>query len=343
MSLPREVSVDAVLELCGGHLLTPRRKCAVGCGGIRWLKGEIRHYAGVIPRIPLPPELALSPFTHREGLDAGLGKSRLRGSDLHASFRGVRTLGPPRDLAQLAHAFQTRAADNIFFCSITAARLMGVPLPWRIEGGSEIHVAVPAPARSPRTVGVIGHKFEIGSDDIRDWHGLRITTPERTWCDLAPILDVASLVAAGDYIIHWESPLASKGGLESALARHPGRRGKGKRYRAITLLNDRSESAQESFLRVIVVQGGIQGVKANLPIRTSGGYRYRADLAIPERMFILEYQSRFHDHTVEFRSDMTRTSRLEADGWHVMQVNRDDLDNPRELLQRIRRVLQTRR
>jgi len=107
-------------------------------------------------------------------------------------------------------------------------------------------------------------------------------------------------------------------------------------------MDDHSESPQESLLRVTLVQGGFNNVEANLPIRTSGGFNYRADLGIRSRKFILEYQSRFHDGSVAFRADMTRTSRLEADGWFVMQVNYDDLHNPRELVQRIRTVLHSR-
>jgi very-short-patch-repair endonuclease len=81
---------------------------------------------------------------------------------------------------------------------------------------------------------------------------------------------------------------------------------------------------------------------ANLPIRTSGGYGYRADLAFPDVKVIVEYQSRFHDTTKNFTDDMTRKSRLEADGWHVIEVNAPDLDDPAELIARIRRVLSRR-
>ena len=39
---------------------------------------------------------------------------------------------------------------------------------------------------------------------------------------------------------------------------------------------------------------------------------------------------------------MTRMSRLEADGWKVMQVNKDDVGNPVELVSRIHTTLRTR-
>ncbi len=293
-------------------------------------------------RVPLPAHLAGSPFAYREGIDAGLGRGRLRGGDLHRPYRGVRVAGWTPDLEQRARAFQRRAPGNTYFCSVTAAVLYRMPLPRRLERSLVLHVGVPAPVRAPRVTGVVGHKFQIEEADIRDWYGLRVTTPERTWCDLATSLTVPDLVAAGDYLIHWEQPIASREALYSAMLRHPGQRGHRRLVRAFPQMNDRAESRRESLLRVIVVNAGIPGVEANVWITTSGGYRYRGDLVIWERKLIIEYQSRFHDGTKEFDSDMTRISRLEADGWYVLQINNGDLGNPGELVQRIRKVLESR-
>lgn len=289
-------------------------------------------------RIPLPPALG-SPFTYQEGRTAGLGEGRLRGPDLHRPYRGVRVAGRASGVEERARAFQRRAPDNTYFCSVTAALLYRIPLPLPLEQSSLLHVGVPAPARAPRVEGVVGHKFQIEESDIRDWHGLRVTTPERTWCDLATALSVPDLVAAGDYLIHWELPLASREAMYSAMLRHPGQRGHRRLVRAFPQLNDRAESRRESLLRVIVVNAGIPGVVANVWITTSGGYGYRGDLVILERKLIIEYQSRFHDGTKEFDSDMTRISRLEADGWYVLQINNRDLADPAELVQRIRNIL----
>jgi very-short-patch-repair endonuclease len=295
-----------------------------------------------MPRIPVPAHLRQRPFARREGLDSGLGEKRLRGRDLAKPFHGARATDAPSTIAELAAAFQARASDNTFFCSTTAALIMGVPLPWRHESSALLHVGVRAPLRAVRAQGAIGHKLRIDDVDLREWGGLRITSPARTWCDLAPLLQLGDLVAAGDYLIHWELPLTHRGGLFAAMDRHPGRRGRANLLAAIDLLDERSESRQESRLRVLVTTAGVPGVVANMPIRTSGGYDYRADLAIPDKKVIIEYQSRFHDGAKEFRADMTRISRLEADGWYVIQVNKDDLDTPEELLQRISLVLSRR-
>jgi very-short-patch-repair endonuclease len=231
---------------------------------------------------------------------------------------------------------------DAFFCSATAAILLGVPMPTRVENSPLLHVAVPAPRRALTATGVIGHKLQVRDDHLRMLGGLRVCKPELVWCQLATILSLPDLVAAGDYLIHWRSPRTSVPLLREAVRAHPGRRGKVVLRSALELLNDRSESRKESQLRVVLAQAQLTGLVANLAITTSGGWKYRADLAFPRHQVIIEYQSDYHRDPVQFRADMTRISRLEADGWFVIQVNSDDLRDPIELVRRIRRVLASR-
>ena len=57
---------------------------------------------------------------------------------------------------------------------------------------------------------------------------------------------------------------------------------------------------------------------------------------------LLEYQSDYHSDPENFRADMTRRARLDADGWFVMLINANDLRDPGELIARIRTVLASR-
>lgn len=296
-----------------------------------------------VARIPLPAPLSHSPFTTRQGEDAGLSLKRMHGRDLQSPFRGVRTptVGP-LTFQDRCQTYRQKMPAHAYFCGPTSARIMGVPLPLRLEQSPVLHVAVPPGFRAPTGRNIRGHTLTTRPRDLRIWNGLPISGPESTWCTLGAVLNLAELVAAGDFLIHHALPLTTTAAIAEALNAFVGRRGLKTLRAALPLLNNRSESPQESNLRVIVVRSGIEGVVANFEIRTTGGYDYRGDLAIPARKFIVEYQSRFHDKTKEFRSDMTRISRLEADGWFVMQVNKDDLGNPSELLQRIGTVLQTR-
>jgi very-short-patch-repair endonuclease len=232
--------------------------------------------------------------------------------------------------------------SDAFFCSVTAALLMGVPLPSRLETSDLVHVAVPAPRRALVAAGVKGYKLQVDGSHVRMLGGLRACSAELVWCQLATVLSLPDLVAAGDYFIQRRSPRTSRLLLSEAVQTYPGRRGKVALRSALELLDERAESRRESHLRVILMQAGLDGIVANLKVTTSGGWNYRGDLAFPDRKVIVEYQSDYHRDSAQFRADMTRISRLEADGWHVMLVNADDLRNPAELVQRIRKVLSNR-
>ncbi|HWU58961.1 MAG TPA: hypothetical protein VN045_09605 [Microbacteriaceae bacterium] len=291
-------------------------------------------------RIPMPVELAHRPFSIRVGASAGVGYGRLRGADLQRPFAGVRNPSPyPLDLESLARTYQTRMPQHAFFCRTTAASLWGVPLPRTLQRALPLHVAVPAPHRCPRGRGVMGHTFNASDAEVRWLRGLPVTTPERTWFDLGAVLTLPDLVAATDFLIGRRSPLTTKRNLAGALAGYAGRRGRVALREALELADGWSESRKESQLRLICVNAQFSGLVANLEITTSGGFHYRGDLAFPKERVLLEYQSDYHGDIVQFRKDMTRRSRLEADGWFVMLINADDLHNPEELVARIRKVL----
>jgi very-short-patch-repair endonuclease len=178
--------------------------------------------------------------------------------------------------------------------------------------------------------------MKLAEGDTRLLRGVRISSPARAWCELGPDLQTPDLVAAADFLLARRSPLTSLSELSDSL--DDVRAGVRRLREALALADPRSESRRESLLRVILVTAGLTGIRANFPIRTSGGFSYRADLAFPEKKLILEYQSRLHEGEAFFR-DMTRKSRLAADGWLVIEINAYDLRNPDELVARVRTAL----
>lgn len=267
----------------------------------------------------------------------------MRGRDLEQPFRGVNIpAGSDTGITALCAALATRLPANAFFCSVTAAQLIGLPLPRTLEADRTVHLAVPSPRTAPTGRGIHGRSVRVDARDVQRGASFWMSTPARTFCELSAVLDVPHLVAAGDFILFRDSPLASLATITDTVARYPHGAGAATLRAAVPLLDGGSESPRESRLRVIMVTAGIAGLVTNMPIRTSGGHRYRGDIVIPARMVVIEYQSRFHESPVDFRKDMTRISRLEADGWVVIQVNADDLDDPQELVARIRRVLDSR-
>ena len=137
-------------------------------------------------RIPLPEPLSSGPFTHAEGLERGLGKSRLAGRDLARPFHGVKVPGAmPATVVERCRAFLLRMPPGAFFNSVTAAQIIGVPLPRPLELATDLHVATISPGTAPASRGVVGHKIQLMGADTRSWNGLVISSPERMWCELS--------------------------------------------------------------------------------------------------------------------------------------------------------------
>jgi very-short-patch-repair endonuclease len=292
---------------------------------------------------PLPRHLQDRPFTVHEGRGTGLTKDRMLSGDLHRPFRAVRSASPIRTIADRCLAYATRMSEVEFFCCVTAGELYGAPLPRRHELDERLHVAVPNPHRAPRSDGVVGHKYIVGAGEVCEWGGLRVSAPERMWCELGAVLAVEELVVVGDYLIGRKRSLSTSERLAQMLERYPDRRGRRRLKRAIALLDERSESPGESRLRVLLVENRLTGFELNFPVDvpgTRGGYRL--DFAFVNVKVAIEYQGAYHADEAQWRSDMTRISRLEALGWRVVQVNKDDLRNPEELVARIRSVLAAR-
>jgi len=227
-----------------------------------------------------------------------------------------------------------------FFSHATAALLHGIPLPLRQSRVPPVHIALPSPHRAPHAAGLVGHKLQIEPHEVVLLpDGLRITGAVRTWLDLGSQLSLADLVAAGDFIIHRRNPQASISQLAAALDRRRNRRGLGALYTALGMLSAFAESAPESILRVIILLAGLPEPRVNIDVTDRRGeFVARTDLAIAEFKLVIEYMGDYHRTSPgQWRDDMTRRSRLEAQGWRVMEVNADDLLDQVELIDRIRR------
>lgn len=291
---------------------------------------------------PLPPHLTNGPFSVAEAHDLGVTDGRLRSAHLSRPFHGVRAVAPPRDTLGRCRAFRPRMTEGSFFNSVTAAKLRGLPLPWRLDNQETIHVAVPNPSRAVRARGVSGHKVVLMGDDWSDLLGLRVASPARAFCELAALLSLAELVAVGDHIIHWRFAQMNRMQLETVVASYPGQRGRSRLHAAVRILDDRAESPQESIARTILVSARMRGFVCNHPV-TIGGHRVRIDIAFADLKVAIEYPGDYHRDAEQWRRDMTRRSILASDGWLVLEINADDLRRPVELVARVRRALETQR
>jgi very-short-patch-repair endonuclease len=291
----------------------------------------------VQPRQPLPAELARAPFAVERAYELGVRRGRLRGADLAAPYRGVRIPGTTPTLIQRCLALQKLLPDDAFFSHETAALIMGVPVPLAMERQQLVHVSVAHPRRAVQIDGVRGHSVRYRPTDAQVWHGVRVSAPERVWCEMGAVLGLGDLVAVGDHLIHWRSPLTTVEKLARATVGWRRRRGAQQLERALLLLNERAESPQESRLRVMLRD--LPGMSVNHWVPEQ---RARIDIAFPQAKLAVEYQGDHHRDTETFRADLMRIARLESVEWHVLQVTSLDLDDPVSLLERVRQKLASR-
>lgn len=296
---------------------------------------------------PLPPILRVRPFRVGEGLARGAARSRLYAADLRRPFHGVRTLQPPQSLLDRMTAYRARMADNEFFSHVTSGLYFGVPLPAWLERRTTLHVSVVAPARPPHTRGVAGHELSFAV--VTQWKGFRLADPVTTWCQLAAMLSVDDLIAAGDYLItgpdplHGLPPFASREDLMAGVAAHGNRRGIRTARRALDLVRVGPRSRPESLLRVLMVTNGFPEPELNLSVRLLNGSHKEPDIVYPAIRFGIEYEGDGHrQDRALFLRDIERKEAFADIDWELMRVTSDHLKHPDELLARIRRRIHRR-
>jgi len=227
--------------------------------------------------------------------------------------------------------FAARVSPEVFFSHSTAARVLGIPVPWRLERLTALHVTIAAPTRAPHAAGIIGHSRPVFDDDVvTAGEGLRVSSPARIFCEMASVLALGDLVAVADHIIHRRRPLASRSELAARISAGDRISRSRKLVAALELADDRAESAPESRLRVVCISAGFPRPLANHEvIDPLTGRTLRLDLAWPDLKIAIEYHGDYHRAPDQWRRDMTRKSHLEADGWIVVELNADDLrDSP---------------
>ncbi|WP_197410562.1 hypothetical protein [Arthrobacter sp. EPSL27] len=184
-------------------------------------------------RAPLPPHLATGSFSLRASDKAGVTRTRTSAQDLVTVSRGIRVPAGSAAAGPAALRAYTDLDDGSILSLGSAARLRCAPLPGWLEEDWRIHLARRRGQSTPRRVNVVGHQLALLPDEVVELDGVRLTSPARTWLDLASVLGVDDLVVAGDSLVCEHGPefpfprdaLCCIEDLRSMVARHPGSRG----------------------------------------------------------------------------------------------------------------------
>lgn len=200
----------------------------------------------------------------------------------------------------------------------SAAQLWGLWIP-RFNG---LEVTTPATVRgSTYTTGVqrrtvIAHRRLTGDGDITVHFGLPTCSIERTWLDLAAILDLPDLIAAGDSALRAGAVRADL--IERAERLHRVRGAIAARL-AAPLLDARSRSRPESRIRAGIVLSGLPKPEVNTPVYDSnGGWLAEPDLHYRRARLAIEFNGSDHEGRDRMRKDSMRIRGLDREDWKVL-------------------------
>lgn len=281
---------------------------------------------------PLPDAFAAGPFSTRAARTAGLPSGRLRRTDLVHPTRGVHARSVPVDLVERAAAFAVGLPAERAFSHLTAAALLGLPLPAgleRIAREGPLHVMSPTADGQARRAGCTGHRG-LESRETSTVHGVRVVDAADTWCDLGELgrrLGVDDLVVLGDAVV---APVASlsdagwqlRGPLESRV--RP--RGKVMLAEALTLVRPGVRSAMESRARLMFVRAGFPEPEVNAALTDQAGeWLAEGDLVWREQRVVGEYQGADHASRRGRSRDASRRTSLEGEDWTVLEIWAEDV------------------
>jgi hypothetical protein len=275
-------------------------------------------------------------FTVRSALAGGATPGALRSTRLAAPFHGVRSITEPFDTHTRCRAYASKMRRDAVFCSVTAARLWGIPLPSWVRDDN-VHVATAHGTARPGGRGVNGTQFMPASVRSVVLEGLRVLSAEDTWASLASVLGLADLVAAGDFLVtpkfaSTAAPATSTSELVRVAARRR-LRGRVLAERAAGLVRVGPLSRPESLTRMLAVTGGVPEPECNY--RVSPLLMF--DLGWPELRFGLDYHGASHRSARQHAKDVARGDLARAHGWGATQISAADLfDAPWDFLSRLR-------
>ncbi|MFD1573057.1 hypothetical protein ACFSEO_02870 [Agromyces cerinus subsp. nitratus] len=278
------------------------------------------------PPTPLPHSMAAAPFTVRAALDAGVTARRVRSIELVAPFHGVRASRRATDtFLGRCRAYAAIMPTGHVFSGRTAAVLCGLPLPAAIERDGRVEVTALEGARAPRRRGVIGRSTRLNPNLVAapGVPGAFMTAPADAWCELADVLSLDDLIAAGERLLGLPRPLATTDQIDATIARHGRRRGATRLRLARAEMRANVYSRRETFVRLMLVRAGLPEPEPNGLIVLRSGRRTRGDLVFRAYRVLVEYDGEQHlFDTAQWATDVSRLNDLAEADWRVIRITK---------------------
>lgn len=294
-------------------------------------------------------------FTVTEAMEAGFTAYQLRNARLTSPTRGIRVwdgANPP--WFETLRAYSGLDGEH-YLSHTTAAQVWGIWLPIWLKRESPIHITGRKGATGARRrPDVVGHRAALDPLDVVVVDGMRLTSPARTWMDLAPMLrDPFDLVAAGDALLQRAdgparpegflgvNPLASLREIDEVLGRRRSVKGIQAAREARVLLRAGVDSAPESRMRSVILAAGLPEPVVNLEVQLPDGRVKRPDLHYLRWRIALQYEGEGHADRVQLNKDIHRDDAFTANDWITVKAGHDlyTVGGERQFLDRLRRAI----
>lgn len=226
-------------------------------------------------------------------------------------FRGVYV----RDEVEVTDEVRARAAllvaaEGSYASHHTAALLWGGVVP----DDPDVHIT--SPGARAKTAGIIGHRAKR-DQAVTTLRGIRLTTPEQTFRDLAQLLNLLDLVVLGDSLVKKQRCTPEGLVAMAAAAKGPGAAAC---RAAAAFVRAGVDSPMESRLRMLIVLAALPEPTVDHRIYDRwGGLVFRFDLTYLGYGLIIEYDGRQHaESSTQWEWDVSRDDQL--DRWKIRRV-----------------------
>jgi hypothetical protein len=222
----------------------------------------------------------------------------------------------------------------------TAAALWGIEIPLGDRADRRVDLIVPGGGRAESRADRRVHRLDLPADERTERRAQPVTTPARTWRDLAAVLEPPALLAVTDQVVR---DLVGTAHLAEQLRRRPTGRGCARARKVLALVDPRAESPMESVVRWIFHAGGLPAPELQFVLRDrKGTFLARADFAWPAHRLMVEFDGDVHGQRDVFVRDVRRQNLVVAEGWTVFRyTSADALGRADDMVAEVRRALRT--
>lgn len=172
--------------------------------------------------------------------------------------------------------------------------------------------------------GIVARDERFDCDDVVEINGIAVATPRRTAYDLGRYLGRDDTVAQLDSLAR-ATGLAAKD-VAPLIARYSGARGVRRLRAALDLMDGGAQSPKETWLRMLLIDGGYPRPRTQIPVLDDYGRRFAfLDMGWEDVKIAVEYDGAQHGTDAsQWRWDVRRLRQVHDRGWlHVKVIAGD--------------------